>query len=119
MDKEHLGEVERELTSLIKVVQTGLADPKSADNADPMQREALSAAGQNQDQVIGSLERMLAELGQWDSYRRFARGSQLQQSQGEIAAATKSIGEKTLGRDWERSRCPTAGRPEEAFCRAN
>lgn len=102
VDKEHLAEVERELTSLIKAAQTGLGDAKSADQADPMQRDALATAGQNQDQVIGSLERMLAELGQWDSYRRFAREiAQLQQAQGEIGAATKAIGEKTLGRDWK------------------
>lgn len=102
VDKEHLGEVERELTSLIKAAQTGLSDPQSAGKADPMQRDALTTVGQNQDQVISSLERMLAELGQWDNYRRFAREiAQLQQAQGEITEATKAIGAKTLGRDWK------------------
>jgi hypothetical protein len=45
---------------------------------------------------------MLAELGQWDNYRRFAREiAQLQQAQAEIAEATKAMGVKTLGRDWK------------------
>ncbi len=43
---------------------------------------------------------MLSELGQWDSYRRFAREiAQLQRDQEEIARATKEMGGKTLGRE--------------------
>jgi hypothetical protein len=100
LEKEHLNDVERQLTNLIKAAQASLADQGASGKADAMQLAALAAAGQNQDEVVRSLERMLSELGQWDNYRRFAREiAQLQQSQGEITAATKALGEKTLGRD--------------------
>jgi hypothetical protein len=113
LDREHLGPVERELTSLIKAAQAKLA----ADTAEPAERsnpvqsapkakpdpaisQSLSTAGENQQQVIGSLENMLRELGQWESYRRFAREiAQLHRDQEQIAAATKELGQKTLGKE--------------------
>ncbi len=104
LGQRQLNTIERELTSLIKAAQSKA--PPSAPNeqatpvTDPLVNQALRAAGQNQDQVITSLENMLNELGQWDSYRRFAREiAHLQRDQEEIARTTKEIGQRTLGRD--------------------
>jgi len=108
LGQEHLGAVERDLTSLIKAAQANLpkdaalpqesADPKQS--ADPLVGESLKSAASNQDQVIQSLEKMLSEMGQWENYRRFARDvASLQREQEQIAQATKEVGQKTLGRD--------------------
>ncbi len=101
---EHLPTIERELTSAIKAAQTAAATSRDGappqNVSDPSVKESLSAVGQNQDQVIASLENMLTDLGQWDNYRRFAREvAQLQRDQEEISRATSQIGQKTLGRD--------------------
>ena len=105
LGQQHLTTIERELTSVIKAAQSKLpADSAEASPSktapDPLLNKSLSAVGQNQDQVIGSLERMLGDLGQWDSYRRFAREvADLKRDQEEIARASKEIGQKTLGRE--------------------
>lgn len=100
LGSDHLGEIERELTGAIKAAQAGLNQPVAEPSSVEMQRQALAKVGTNQDQVLESLQRMLNELGQWDNYRRFAREiAQLQQAQNEIAQATKTLGEKTIGRE--------------------
>ncbi|HEY5315425.1 MAG TPA: hypothetical protein VIK18_23040, partial [Pirellulales bacterium] len=53
----------------------------------------------HQDGIIQSLEQMLAELAQWDNYRRFHREvSQLKRDQEELARQTAELGAKTLTR---------------------
>jgi hypothetical protein len=100
----HLSTIERELTSAIKAAQAALprdgqAEP-AAQAADPQIAEPLKTAGQSQDAVIQSLDGMIEELRQWDSYRRFAREvAQLQAAQEAISRGTKKIAEQTLGRD--------------------
>jgi len=101
LGQEHLGPIERDLTSVIKAAQSRLA-PSSAPTptADPLLKKSLAAAGANQDRVISSLEGMLDELKQWDNFRRFARDvAQLQRDQEAVAEATKQAAQKTLGRD--------------------
>ena len=102
LGQEHLGSVERDLTSLIKAAQANLPkdDDESKRPVDPLVDSSLRSAATNQDQVIDSLEKMLSEMGQWESYRRFARDvAGLQRDQEQIAQATKEVGQKTLGRD--------------------
>ncbi|MBI3836801.1 MAG: hypothetical protein HY288_02555 [Planctomycetia bacterium] len=104
LGQQHLNAIERELTSVVKAAQSQLPGDRDAQESkaqrDSLINKSLAAAGENQDQVIASLEHMLGELGQWDNYRRFAREiAQLQREQGEIARATKEIAQKTLGRD--------------------
>ncbi len=105
LHEQHLAEIERELTSVVKAAQAKLPtdDGKpAADSAapDPLLARSLSAAGENQDQVIASLENMLGEFGQRDNYRRFARDvAQLERNQQELANATKELGQKTLSRE--------------------
>ncbi len=106
LDQQHLGAVESELTGFIKAAQAKLADePESSGGTtqpgEPL-KKSLATAGQNQNQVVASLEQMLGELGRWDNYRRFARDvSQLQRDQEEIAKQTKELSPQTLGRDFE------------------
>jgi hypothetical protein len=103
---QHLCAIERDLTSLIKAAQSKLSAEERASPAQPesdaLAKKSLTSAGANQDQVIASLENMLGDLGQWDSYRRFARDiAHLQREQEEIAKASREVGQKTLGRDWK------------------
>ena len=103
LGQEHLGPIERDLTSVIKAAQSRLAPsstPTPTAPADPLLKKSLTAAGANQDRVISSLEGMLDELKQWDNFRRFARDvAQLQRDQEAVAEATKQAAQKTLGRD--------------------
>ncbi len=101
--QEHLGPIERELTSAIKTAQTDLAGDSAKlphANPDSPVGKALTSAAVHQDQVIRSLETMLGELAQWDSYRRFGREiSQLKLDQEELEEQTAEVGAKTLGKD--------------------
>jgi hypothetical protein len=64
--------------------------------------DALRGAGQRQDEVIEVLERLLGELTQWDSYRRFAREiARVRQAQEDIQRETEQVRLDTLGRDWQ------------------
>ncbi len=104
LGREHLSTIERELTSLIKAAQLQTADERESAHAradsDAQLKQSLAATAENQDQVIGSLEKLLGDLSQWDNYRRFAREiASLGRQQQEIARATKEIGSKTLGRE--------------------
>ena len=105
LTKDHLGPVEQDLTAVIKNAQTDLANPKET-AATPKSAagspvdKALSSAAGHQDEVIRSLETMLGELSQWDSYRRFSRDiSQLKREQEELEAETVEVGAKTFGKD--------------------
>ncbi|HTM55609.1 MAG TPA: hypothetical protein VL175_16395 [Pirellulales bacterium] len=106
LDNEHLTPVERDLTGLIKAAQAKLPEAAPAGAAKPKADSALQtplkhAAG-HQDQVIDSLEHVLRELGQWESYRRFARGvAQMQRDQEQTSAATKELAQKTIGREFK------------------
>ncbi len=124
LGREHLGAIESELTSFIKGAQVKLADEVAKPNGTTATGEnlksSLAAAGQNQDQVISSLEELLGQLGRWDSYRRFARDiSQLQRDQEEITKKTKELAPQTLGRDVQRAQRSAAGGFEEAGRPAN
>jgi hypothetical protein len=104
LGQQHLSTIERELTSVVKAAQSQVSGsrdaPESKARHDSLIDKSLTAAGDNQDQVIASLEAMLGDLAQWDSYRRFAREiAQLQRDQDEIARAAKELAPKTLGRD--------------------
>jgi len=98
LDREHLPPIGRELTAAIKAAQVRLksqSDGKGDKVALPSQ--PLAVAGQHQDHVIASLESLLGQLSQWDSYRRFHRElSQLLRDQEEINTRTAEIGRRTL-----------------------
>ncbi|HUT90689.1 MAG TPA: DUF4175 family protein, partial [Thermoguttaceae bacterium] len=115
LDREHLPLVGRELTAAIKSAQVALQDRPSGDvppgpdqeevqpaEPDPAVVNSLAAAGRHQDQVIGSLEQMLDQLGQWDRYRRFhSQISQLLREQEGLRENTKELGSRTLTKGLE------------------
>lgn len=111
LEREHLGEVETELTGFIKAAQAKLAEDKPAEgepqavpNAKPddAMRERLASAGEHQDEVIESLQSLVNELGRWDNFRRFSREvADLERQQEEITKATKTLAPETLGRQFK------------------
>jgi hypothetical protein len=63
---------------------------------------ALTTAGENQDEVIGTLERMLGELSQGENLGRvFREIGQMRKEQGEIADATGEVGQQTLAKEFD------------------
>jgi hypothetical protein len=108
LGKEQLPPIGKELTSSLKTAAAGLEDAASQGDSAAMKpafRAALAAslanAGRHQDEVVGSLERMLGDLAQWDNYRRFHREiAQLLRDQEEIATQTKEVGRQTLASQW-------------------
>lgn len=103
LGKEHLGPIERELTTAIKSAQSELSGdppkPRKPQKSSPVGK-AIASTGEHQDAVIQSLEGMLRDLSQWDSYRRFGREiSQFKRDQEELEQQTAEVGAKTLGKD--------------------
>lgn len=100
LGQDNLIPIERELTNLIKAAQADRPAEGGKKPVDAQVAKSLASAGDHQDQVIGSLEKMLAELGQWDNYRRFAREiAEIQREQQEVAKATAETSAKTVGRE--------------------
>ena len=104
LESDHLAPIERELTSAIKGAQVDLADAAAQKQPDrpqsPAVGTALAVVGTNQDEVIRSLEAMLGNLSEWDSYRRFGRDvAQIEREQEEVEKATQQAAGKTLGKD--------------------
>jgi hypothetical protein len=75
-------------------------DRERAVEPDPTVSPRLTAAGKHQDQVIASLEQMLAQLSRWDNYRRFHREiGQLLREQEELSRRGTELGRRTLTKD--------------------
>ena len=94
--------IARGLTGAIKSGQVQLDEGASAHVGKPNAAVAdpLAVTGGNQEQVIQSLEQMLAELGRWDSFRRFHRDvGQLLRDQQELNQWTAALGRRTLTRE--------------------
>ncbi len=106
LEREHLAPAERGLTSAVKAAQADLADAAARQETDfkqsPSVGPALAEVDTHQLGVIHALEEMLAGLGQWDSYRRFARDvAQLERDEAEVQQATKQIAPELLGKQWK------------------
>lgn len=62
-------------------------------------QQSVDDAAQNQERVIQRLEKLLGDLSQWDSYRRFARQvSSLRSDQQTIAQQTAELRTQTLSK---------------------
>jgi hypothetical protein len=106
VEREHLAPAERGLTSAIKAAQADLAEATARHETDfgqsPTVAPALAEVDAHQQGVISALEEMLAGLGEWDSYRRFARDvAQLEHDEAELEQATKKLGPELLGKQWK------------------
>lgn len=98
LEKEHLPRVSQELTAAIKASQIALQEP--LDTRESRAASALTLAVTHQERVIEALQRLLAQLGQWDSYRRFHRDvARLLRDQEEVAQRTSALGRQTLTRE--------------------
>jgi hypothetical protein len=100
IEREHLPRIGSELTAVIKGALVRLqASPRPA-GRDSEGQGHLADAIEHQEQIITSLEALLASLRQWDDYRRFHREiAQLLRDQVEIARSTTALGAQTVGRD--------------------
>ncbi|HEX4148114.1 MAG TPA: hypothetical protein VHY20_03965, partial [Pirellulales bacterium] len=95
---QHLPPIARGLTTALKGF-TAQQDAGASAPAPAAPAQALAQAGKHQDSIIQSLEQMLAELAEWDNYRRFHREvSQLKRDQEDLARQTEELGAKTLTR---------------------
>ena len=106
LGREDLDVIARELTAAIKTAQVRLEEhpkgppPAGAAQPDAALATSLATAGEHQDRVIASLERMLGQLTEWDNYRRFHREiGQLARKQEDLLRSTTELGRRTLGKD--------------------
>ena len=100
LQREHLPPIGTELTAAIKGSLVRLQSSPRPAGRDAESESHLARAGEHQQQVIASLEGMLAGLRQWDDYRRFHREvAQLLRDQEEAARTTTALGRQTVGRD--------------------
>lgn len=101
LQREHLPQIDQQLTAAIKSAQIRLDQGQAASPgaADPL-ATALAETARGQDQVLRSLEQMSAQLGQWESYRRYHRElAELVGRQEELARRAVELGRQTIGRD--------------------
>lgn len=96
--REPLPAIESELTAARKEAQAASAESGASPQAASAKvQPALEAAGAKQDEVIGSLERQLAALAEWNSFRQFHRDlAQLRREQERVTAETARTGRETL-----------------------
>ncbi|NLE39201.1 MAG: hypothetical protein GX621_14355 [Pirellulaceae bacterium] len=100
--------IAREMTAAIKTAETGLDASDDAgttqdlSSVDGAFQSSLDRVGGGQDEVIASLEQLLAGLSQWSDYRRFhRRWSELIVRQQTLAEQTDALSRDLLGKDPE------------------
>jgi hypothetical protein len=97
LKRDHLPVIGRELTSAVKSTEIALGDAPAPANTRPEVAAALATAGKNQDRVISTLEKMIAQFTQRDSSLRFERElTQLLREQEDTARQTAETGRRTL-----------------------
>ncbi len=98
---EHLTVVQREMINSLKIARAILSDEldgandASFDGVNP----PLTTVGQQQDQVIEALQRLLGEYREWDNFRRFARDlRRMHRKQEDIRARTGQLSGEMIGK---------------------
>lgn len=100
LQREHLAPIGDALTLAVKGAQIRLQSSPPPAGRDAEDEALLTRAGEHQQHVIDALEDALAQLRQWDDYRRFRQDvAQLILDQREVARAAAELGLRTLGRD--------------------
>jgi len=100
LQREPLPRIGRELATAIKSAQVRLQEKPRPSAPDAATAASLGRALAGQDEVIASLEAMLAQLRQWDDYRRFHRDvAQLLREQADAGRSTAEVGRLTLTRE--------------------
>lgn len=99
---QQLPAIQRDLLTALKAGQTAMhaADDEPVAGAPVGEvRRSVDAAGTVQEEVIERLEKLLGNLSQWDSYRRFARQvSGLRRDQEAISEQTGQMRPRTLSK---------------------
>ncbi len=100
LKRDHLPVIGRELTRAVKSAEIALSETPAPANTGAEVAAALASAGKDQDQVIATLEKLIAQLTQWDSSLRFQRDfNQLLREQEETARQTAETGRRTIGKE--------------------
>ncbi|HEX7450479.1 MAG TPA: hypothetical protein VF306_23165 [Pirellulales bacterium] len=95
-DVERLGR--DELPLIARDLTAGLKAAQATSGAAAV--DSLTSAGGHQEEVIETLERLTAELAQWDNYRRFHRElASLRREQEELTAGAAAVARQTLTKD--------------------
>ncbi len=104
IQREHLDVVESELVNSLKISRSKLNEIQTSEVSETSEvfaevKQPLATAGAQQDKVIESLEKLLGEYSEWDSFRRFARDiRRIHRQQGELATETDELRRKTIGK---------------------
>ena len=94
-----LPEVQQHLISALKTLRSAEGLELQADVLISVRSE-LSSAGSRQDEVILQLQRLVGQLSEWDTYRRFSREvSRILNDQNQVALDTGALRLKTLAKD--------------------
>jgi len=103
ISRERMPVIQRDLIGALKIARASMPQVDAASDRQQPNRalaDSLSHAGHQQDEVIAALERLLGELTEWDSYRRFSREiSRVRETQQEIAQETEKTRLDTLGKE--------------------
>lgn len=99
LEQQQLPAAERELSAALKNAQIeGERRPAGKQTKSETDR-ALGAAAEQQDQVIGTLDKAISDLKRWDKYREFSRYlSGIEGAQQKAREQTANLLSKTLGR---------------------
>lgn len=93
-----LPQIQRQLTSALKGSQNAVGGAPAADVHSPV-AESLGEAGAGQDEVLRTLEQLVAGLQQWDNYRRFHRElTQLRAQQDRLGQDTAALARETFSK---------------------
>ena len=100
LQQEQFPAIASALTAAVKGSLVRLQSSPRPAGRDAETQSQLVRAGEHQQEVIVSLEGLLAQWRQWDDYRRFHREvAQLFRDQEDVARDTTALGARTLGRD--------------------
>ncbi len=105
LNENTLPQIEHRVIDALKLAREDLAGRgKDGTGGDPTIRDPLlrlvREAAADQQEVIRSLEQMLGQLSQWDSYRQLAREvGQLRREQERVNERTQDLRRETLSKD--------------------
>jgi len=101
LEQKALPGAERELTAALKNAQISRDRQESkTPRADSDTAQALTAAGQQQQEIIDALDQAVSEMKRWDKYREYSRDlAGIDEQQKKAREQTQQLMAKTLGRD--------------------
>ncbi len=103
LEQSHLEPLSRQLPQATRQVQAAFDDdPADQVAVDESVPTLLGTATGHQDAVIAALEKLQADMTQWDNYRRFSREiGALRREHDEVAAQTAAVARDTVTKDFQ------------------